>query len=198
MQDLAGNGRIFLLRGIKSMHQKAQIMDENAMKRALMRLSHEIVEKNKGAANLVFVEIRRRGEPIAELVRENIAVIEGIRVPCGSIDIKFYRDDLSTVSESPEIRKASLPFDVNGRDVVLFDDVLYTGRTARAAIEAVFSCGRPKTIQLAILVDRGHRELPIRADFVGKNLPTSRSELVEVRLPEYDGETGVYLMDLES
>ena len=198
MQDLAGNGRIFLLRGIKSMHQKAQIMDENAMKRALMRLSHEIVEKNKGAANLVFVGIRRRGEPIAELVRENIAVIEGIRVPCGSIDIKFYRDDLSTVSESPEIRKASLPFDVNGRDVVLFDDVLYTGRTARAAIEAVFSCGRPKTIQLAILVDRGHRELPIRADFVGKNLPTSRSELVEVRIPEYDGETGVYLMDLES
>ena len=198
MQDLAGNGRIFLLRGIKSMHQKAQIMDENAIKRALMRLSHEIVEKNKGAANLVFVGIRRRGEPIAELVRENIAVIEGIRVPCGSIDIKFYRDDLSTVSESPEIRKASLPFDVNGRDVVLFDDVLYTGRTARAAIEAVFSCGRPKTIQLAILVDRGHRELPIRADFVGKNLPTSRSELGEVRLPEYDGETGVYLMDLES
>ena len=179
------------------MHQKAQIMDENAMKRALMRLSHEIVEKNKGAANLVFVGIRRRGEPIAECVRENVAVIEGIRVPCGSIDIKFYRDDLSTVAESPEIRRASLPFDVNGRDVVLFDDVLYTGRTARAAIEAVFSCGRPKTIQLAILVDRGHRELPIRADFVGKNLPTSRSELVEVRLPEYDGETGVFLMDLE-
>ena len=179
------------------MHQKAQIMDENAMKRALMRLSHEIVEKNKGATNLVFVGIRRRGEPIAERVRENVAVIEGIRVPCGSIDIKFYRDDLSTVAESPEIRKASLPFDVNGRDVVLFDDVLYTGRTARAAIEAVFSCGRPKTIQLAILVDRGHRELPIRADFVGKNLPTSRSELVEVRLPEYDGETGVFLMDLE-
>ena len=179
------------------MHQKAQIMDENAMKRALMRLSHEIVEKNKGAANLVFVGIRRRGEPIAERVRDNVAAIEGIRVPCGSIDIKFYRDDLSTVAESPEIRKASLPFDVNGRDFVLFDDVLYTGRTARAAIEAVFSCGRPKTIQLAILVDRGHRELPIRADFVGKNLPTSRSELVEVRLPEYDGETGVFLMDLE-
>ena len=197
MQDLAGNGRIFLLRGVRIMHQKAQIMDENAMKRALMRLSHEIVEKNKGAANLVFVGIRRRGEPIAERVRDNVAVIEGIRVPCGSIDIKFYRDDLSTVAESPEIRRASLPFDVNGRDVVLFDDVLYTGRTARAAIEAVFSCGRPKTIQLAILVDRGHRELPIRADFVGKNLPTSRSELVEVRLPEYDGETGVFLMDLE-
>ncbi len=195
MRDLAGTGRIFLLGGVE-MHQKAQIMDENAMKRALMRLSHEIVEKNKGAANLVFVGIRRRGEPIAERVCENISLIEGVKVPCGSIDIKFYRDDLSTVSESPEIRRASLPFDVNGRDVVLFDDVLYTGRTARAAIEAVFSCGRPKTIQLAILVDRGHRELPIRADYVGKNLPTARTELVEVRLPEFDGETGVFLMDL--
>ena len=178
------------------MRQKAQIMDESAMKRALMRLSHEIVEKNKGANNLVFVGIRRRGEPIAERVRDNIKVIEGLSVPCGSIDIKFYRDDLTQVAESPEIKKASLPFDVNGRDVVLFDDVLYTGRTARAAIEAVFSCGRPNTIQLAILVDRGHRELPIRADYVGKNLPTARSELVEVRLPEYDGETGVFLMDL--
>ena len=195
MRDLAGTGRIFLLGGVE-MHQKAQIMDENAMKRALMRLSHEIVEKNKGAANLVFVGIRRRGEPIAERVCENISLIEGVKVPCGSIDIKFYRDDLSTVSESPEIRRASLPFDVNGREVVLFDDVLYTGRTARAAIEAVFSCGRPRTIQLAILVDRGHRELPIRADYVGKNLPTARTELVEVRLPEFDGETGVFLMDL--
>ena len=179
------------------MHQKAQIMDENAMKRALMRLSHEIAEKNKGAENLIFVGIRRRGEPIAERVRDNILGIEGISVPCGSIDIRFYRDDLTMMSESPEIRRASLPFDVNGRDVVLFDDVIYTGRTARAAIEAVFSCGRPKTIQLAILVDRGHRELPIRADYVGKNLPTSRNELVEVRLPEYDGETGVFLMDLQ-
>ena len=178
------------------MRQKAQIMDESAMRRALMRLSHEIVEKNRGAQNLVFVGILRRGKPIAERVCENVRTIEETSVPCGSIDIKFYRDDLTRVSESPEIRQASLPFDVNGRDVVLFDDVLYTGRTARAAIEAVFSCGRPKTIQLAILVDRGHRELPIRADYVGKNLPTSHSELVEVRLPEYDGETGVFLMDL--
>ena len=177
------------------MRQKAQIMDESAMRRALMRLSHEIVEKNRGAQNLVFIGILRRGKPIAEQVCENVRTIEGISVLCGSIDIKFYRDDLTRVSESPEIRQASLPFDVNGRDVVLFDDVLYTGRTARAAIEAVFSCGRPKTIQLAVLVDRGHRELPIRADFVGKNLPTSRAELVEVRVPEYDGETGVFLMD---
>ena len=177
------------------MRQKAQIMDENAMRHALMRLSHEIVEKNRGAQNLVFVGILRRGKPMAEHICENVKAIEGIQVPCGSIDIKFYRDDLTRVSESPEIRQASLPFDVNGRDVVLFDDVLYTGRTARAAIEAVFSCGRPRTIQLAVLVDRGHRELPIRADYVGKNLPTSRTELVEVRIPEYDGETGVFLMD---
>ena len=180
------------------MRQKAQIMDENAMKRALTRISHEILEKNKGAQNLVFIGVRRRGEPIAEIVDSTILGIEGIHVPSGSIDIKYYRDDLTVMAENPEVRKTSLPFDVNGRDVVLFDDVIYTGRTARAAIEAVFSCGRPRTVQLAILVDRGHRELPIRADFVGKNLPTSRSELVEVRLPEYDGETGVYLMDLES
>ena len=115
---------------------------------------------------------------------------------CGSIDIGFYRDDLSTLADTPLVRRTELLFDVTGRDVVLVDDVLYTGRTARAAIEAVFSCGRPKTIQFAVLVDRGHRELPIRADYVGKNIPTSRSELVEVRLPEYDGETGVFLMDI--
>ena len=178
------------------MREKSQIMDENAMRRALMRVSHEITEKNKGAENIVLVGIRRRGESIAELVRENLRKIEGTEVPCGSLDIRFYRDDLSLISESPEVKKANLPFDVTGRDVVLLDDVLYTGRTARAAIEAIFSCGRPKTIQLAVLVDRGHRELPIRADYVGKNLPTARTELVEVRLPEYDGETGVWLMEI--
>ena len=117
-------------------------------------------------------------------------------MPCGSLDIRFYRDDLSQLAAQPETRRAALPFDVTDRDVVLCDDVIYTGRTARAAIEAIFSLGRPRTIQLAVLVDRGHRELPIRPDYVGKNIPTSRSELVEVRLPEFDGETGVYLMDL--
>lgn len=178
------------------MKLKAQIMDEAAVKRALMRISHEIAEKNKGTENVVLVGILRRGEPIAERVKENLLAIEGQEIPCGSIDIKFYRDDLTAVSEQPTVRRTSLPFDVNGRDVVLVDDVLYTGRTVRAAIEAVFDCGRPKTIQLAILVDRGHRELPIRADFVGKNLPTSRNELVEVRMPAFDGETGVYLMEL--
>ena len=178
------------------MKLKAQIMDEAALNRALMRISHEIAEKNKGVDNLLLVGIRRRGEPIARRIQANIEKIEGVTVPSGSIDIRFYRDDLTALSESPQVRRTELPFDVTDRDVVLVDDVLYTGRTARAAIEAVFSCGRPRSIQFAVLVDRGHRELPIRADFVGKNIPTSRSELVEVRLPEFDGETGVFLMDL--
>lgn len=180
------------------MKLKAQIMDEAALNRALMRISHEIAEKNKGVDNLLLVGIRRRGEPIARRIQANVEKIEGVTVPSGSIDIRFYRDDLTALSESPQVRRTELPFDVTDRDVVLVDDVLYTGRTARAAIEAVFSCGRPRSIQFAVLVDRGHRELPIRADFVGKNIPTSRSELVEVRLPEYDGETGVFLMDMNS
>ena len=180
--------------GGKRVKLKAQIMDEAALKRALMRISHEIVERNKGVENLVLVGILRRGEPIARIIRENIRKIEEVELPWGSIDIRFYRDDLSELTENPVVRKTELPFDVTNKDVVLVDDVLYTGRTARAAIEAVFSCGRPRSIQLAVVVDRGHRELPIRADYVGKNMPTSRSELVEVRLPEYDGETGVFLM----
>lgn len=170
-------------------------MDEAALNRALTRLSHEIIEKNKGAENLVLVGIRRRGEPIAERIRANIEKIEGVSVPCGSIDIHFFRDDLGRLEDSPETGITQLPFDVTGKDLVLTDDVIYTGRSTRAAIEAIFRLGRPKTIQLAVLVDRGHRELPIRADYVGKNIPTSRSELVEVRLPEYDGETGVFLME---
>ena len=179
------------------MKLKSQLMDEAAMNRALMRISHEIAEKNKGVENVVLVGIRRRGEPLAEKICENIEKIEGTAVPVGSIDIGFYRDDLTEVWTDPKVRKTELPFNVTGRDVVLCDDVLFTGRTARAAIEAVFSSGRPNSIQFAVLVDRGHRELPIRADFVGKNVPTSRSEMIEVRLPEYDNETGVYLMDLE-
>lgn len=177
------------------MRLKARIMDEAALKRALMRISHEIAERNKGVENVVLVGILRRGEPIARMIQENIRKIEDTELPCGSIDIHFYRDDLSEVAENPVVKKAKLFFDVTDKDVVLVDDVLYTGRTVRAAIEAVFSCGRPRSIQLAVVVDRGHRELPIRADFVGKNMPTSHSELVEVRLPEYDGEFGVFLME---
>ena len=177
------------------MRLKAQIMDEAALGRALMRISHEIAEKNKGVENVQLVGVRRRGEPIARRICDNIRRIEDVAVPCGSIDIRWYRDDLSTLAELPELRHIELGFDVTDKDVVLVDDVIYTGRTARAAIEAVFSCGRPRSIQLAVLVDRGHRELPIRPDYVGKNIPTSRSELVQVRLPEFDGETGVFLMD---
>lgn len=174
---------------------KAKLMDEAALGRALMRISHEITEKNKGVENVVLVGIRRRGEPIAERIRDNIMKIENTEAPCGSIDISFYRDDLTLKSEMPVVKEAELDFDINDKDVVLVDDVLYTGRTARAAIEAVFSCGRPRSIQFAVLVDRGHRELPIRADYVGKNVPTSRNELIEVRLPEYDDDCGVYLME---
>lgn len=179
------------------MKLKARLMDEAAMNRALMRISHEITEKNKGVENVVLVGVRRRGVPIAERICSNIAKIEDTTVPCGNVDIRFYRDDLTHESEAPVVAKADLGVSVDDKDVVIVDDVLYTGRTARAAIEAVFSVGRPRTIQFAVLVDRGHRELPIRADYVGKNVPTSHTELIEVRLPEFDDDTGVYLMAQE-
>ena len=175
---------------------KTVIMDSEGIRRALTRISHEIVERNKGVDNIVIVGIRTRGVPIAERIAANIEHIEGKKPPVGVLDITLYRDDLSSLSYQPIVHQTELPVDITDKTIVLVDDVLYTGRTARAAIEAVFSCGRPKTIQFAVLVDRGHRELPIRADYVGKNIPTSRSELVEVRLPEYDGETGVFLMDI--
>ena len=180
------------------MKLKAQIMDEAALRRALMRISHEITEKNKGVDNVVLVGIRRRGEPIARMIQQNIEKIEGVTVPCGSIDIGFYRDDLTTITESPLVRRAELDFDVTAKDVVLTDDVLYTGRTARAAMDAICDMGRPSCVQLAVMVDRGHRELPIRADYVGKNLPTSKSELVGVRVPEFDGDMSVVLYDKRS
>lgn len=175
---------------------KAELMDASAMGRALMRIAHEITEKNKGTDGLCLVGIRRRGEPLAEIVRNNIKKIEGVDVPCDSVDIKYYRDDLSLMNESPIWRKPDLSFDVTGKSIVLVDDVLYTGRTARAAMEAVIACGRPRVIRLAVLIDRGHRELPIRADYVGKNIPTSRNELIEVRMPPYDQDMQVCLMDI--
>lgn len=176
---------------------KAQLMDDSAVSRALMRISHEIAEKNKGVENVCLVGIRRRGEPLAEQIRADIEKIEGVSVQCGSLDINFYRDDLSMVAEAPVLRKSELPFAVTDKTVILVDDVLFTGRTARAAIDAVFTCGRPRAIQFAVLVDRGHRELPIRADYVGKNVPTSHTELIEVHIPPYDGDTSVNLMDME-
>lgn len=175
------------------MTETTVLMDEATVRRTLMRMAHEIVEKNKGTENLVLVGIARRGATLAWLLRDNIARIENVTLPCGALDIRFYRDDLTRASEAPVVRETGLPFDVTGKRVVLVDDVLFTGRTVRAAIEALFAQGRPQCIELAILIDRGHRELPIRADFVGKSIPTSLLEKVAVQVPEYDGAMGVAL-----
>lgn len=167
-------------------------MDEAALKRALMRIAHEIVEKNKGTDHLVLVGIHRRGAPLARMLQENIARIEGVEIPCGTLDISYYRDDREPC---PVVEGTDFPFDIVDKKVILVDDVLFTGRTVRAAIEAVFAKGRPRSIQLAILIDRGHRELPIRADYVGKSIPTSMQERVAVCLPEYDDRLAVELLD---
>lgn len=178
------------------MVEKAVLMEQTAVSRALMRIAHEIIERNKGVQQLVLVGIRRRGAVLAEKIRDNIQSIEGTSVPCSDIDIRFYRDDLTTIADSPIVSSASLPFSIAGQKVVLVDDVLYTGRTARAAIEAIFALGRPKLIQLAVLIDRGHRELPIRADYVGKNIPTSRSEQIQVMIPPYEQQTAVKILTI--
>ena len=176
---------------------KATLLDEQALLRAVRRISHEIVERNKGTDSLVLVGIKRRGLPLAKMICDNIAAIESVTLPLDALDIKFYRDDLSEISTLPLLRGEPLKIDVTGKKVILVDDVLYTGRTARAAIEAIFSVGRPAQIQLAVLIDRGHRELPIRADYIGKSIPTSRSEAVAVFLPEFDGKTGAAILSNE-
>ena len=175
---------------------KTVLMDSEGIRRALTRIAHEIVEKNKGVDNIVLVGIRTRGVPIAERLAENIEKIEGQKPPVGVLDITLYRDDLSTLAYQPIVRPTELPVDITGKIVVLVDDVLYTGRTIRAALDAVIDNGRPKTIQLAVLVDRGHRELPIRADFVGKNVPTSSKEVVSVQLQATDEAENVILREI--
>ena len=176
------------------MNKKTLIMDEKQMLRSVTRMAHEIIERNGGVADVALVGICRRGEPLARMLAESIERVEGTRVPVGIVDISFYRDDLPRMKE-PRLNRTDIPFDVTGKTVVLVDDVLYTGRTVRAAMEALLDVGRAKRIQLAVLIDRGHRELPIRADFVGKNIPTATTEFIRVSMEGIDGETNVWLCD---
>ena len=178
------------------MSEKAVIMDSEAMQRAVARMAYEIIEKNKGTGSVALVGIQRRGVSIARRIAKKIEEVEGAALPLGILDITFYRDDLSILAEHPVINGTDIGFSITGRNIILVDDVLYTGRTVRAAMDALMDIGRAKRIQLAVLVDRGHRELPIRADFVGKNIPTAQSEFIRVRMPEFDdGEMSVALYD---
>lgn len=169
------------------MNEKARILDEKAIQRAITRISHEIIEKNKGTENIVLVGIKTRGVPLAKKIAKKIEEIEEKAVSVGEVDITLYRDDLTEKFADPVVNSTTVDFDINGKVIVLVDDVLFTGRTVRAAMDAVMDLGRPKSIQLAVLIDRGHRELPIRADYVGKNVPTSSTELVNVSFEETDG-----------
>lgn len=179
------------------MKKKVMLFDEIAVDRALTRLSFEIIEKSSNPKNIVLVGIKTRGIPMANILAKKIAEHGGPTLPVCALDITFYRDDLSKMYDSPTVKSADLGVDINGKEVILVDDVIYTGRTIRAAIDAVFSNGRPDKIGLAVLVDRGHRELPIKPDYVGKNVPTSRREVIKVEFTEIDGATEVGLYELE-
>jgi len=176
---------------------KAQVLDEAALERALTRIAHEIVEKSGGTEGLAFVGLHTRGVTLARRLAQRIAGIDGVTVPVGTLDITLYRDDLGLKADQPVVRNTDIPFAVKGKTIVLVDDVLFTGRTIRAALDAIMDHGRPRMIQLAVLIDRGHRELPIRPDYVGKNLPTSRRERVAVLLREHDGEDRVVIEEPE-
>lgn len=178
------------------MERKAQIMDAAQLQRSVTRITHEIIEHNHGAENLCLLGIKRRGIPLAEMIAEKIRQFEGVDVPVGHVDISLYRDDLTELTPQPGASDCVIPCDVAACTIILVDDVLFTGRTVRAAIDAVIHYGRPKAIQLAVLIDRGHRELPIRPDYVGKNIPTSRSEVVLVKMDSVDGSCGVDLCQL--
>ncbi|MEG1312420.1 MAG: bifunctional pyr operon transcriptional regulator/uracil phosphoribosyltransferase PyrR [Romboutsia sp.] len=177
------------------MREKAQLMDEKAISRAITRVSHEIIEKNKGIEDIVLVGIKTRGLPIADRISEKIEKIEGIKVNTGEVDITLYRDDLKKIDLDPVLNGSNIDFNIDDKIVILVDDVLYTGRTVRSALDAIMDIGRAKSIQLAVLVDRGHRELPIRADYVGKNVPTSKHEIISVKLGEIDGEDSVTIKE---
>lgn len=173
---------------------KSQIMDKDQMERSLQRMAHEIIEQNRGLEKIRLVGIRSRGVPLAERLSSYLKLITNQEIPVGILDITLYRDDLSTISHQPIIKGSAIDFDIEDSIIVLVDDVLYTGRTVRAAIDALMDFGRPKQIQLAVLIDRGHRELPIKADYVGKNVPTSKEEIIKVALEEIDGEDSVQIV----
>lgn len=174
---------------------KSKVIDEAGLQRIITRIAHEILEKNKGSKNLVLMGMRTRGEFLARRIFDKIKEIEKIELPLGVLDITLYRDDFRTRLKQPEVSVSNITFDINEKDIILIDDVLYTGRTVRSAMNAIMDMGRPSSIQLFILVDRGHRELPIRADYVGKNIPTSTDEEIKVKMTEVDGEDAIYLVD---
>lgn len=178
-----------------NLREKAQLMSASEMERTLLRLAHEIVEKNDGAKNLGLVGIRRRGIPLAERLGKLIGRIEETEIPVGTLDITFYRDDLSTVGPKPVVQESEIGFSIQDKRIILVDDVLFTGRTIRAAMDALFSQGRPSRVQLCVLIDRGHRELPIEAAFVGRVVPTTMNEVIEVKLREIDGMEKVLLVE---
>ena len=178
------------------LREKGRLMSASEIERTLVRLAHEIVERNNGCSNLGLIGIKRRGVPLAQRIGKLIETIEKTPVNTGVLDISFYRDDLSTAGPRPIVEKGDIGFDVNGRDIILMDDVLYTGRTIRAALDALFDQGRPKSVQLLVLIDRGHRELPIEARFIGRTVPTSGREIIEVKLREVDNDEQVLLVEL--
>jgi pyrimidine operon attenuation protein/uracil phosphoribosyltransferase len=177
--------------------EKAVIMNDGEVSRAVTRMAHEIVEANKGTEDLVLLGIQRRGVPLARMLRDSISQFEASELPIGSIDITFYRDDLSKLGPSPRVAQTEMPFDITDKIVILVDDVLFTGRTVRAALDVIMDWGRPRAIRLAVLVDRGHRELPIRPDFVGKNVPTSAREVVKVKVEDFDGKQEVVVGEVQ-
>ena len=178
-----------------TMKEKAKVLDSQAIARSLTRIAHEILEHNRTSDNIAIVGIRSRGAYLAQRLAECIQKIDGKEVPVGVLDITLYRDDLTLLNHQPVVHKTEIGFDISAKDIILVDDVLYTGRTIRCALSELIDFGRPKTIQLAVLVDRGHRELPIRADYVGKNIPTAQDETVEVRLVEVDGKDEVVIVE---
>lgn len=177
------------------MQVKAQLLDEKGINRSIIRIAHEIIEKNKGVENIAIVGIKTRGVPIARRIASYIEEFEEVKIPVGDLDITLYRDDLSEIYEQPNLNRSNINFEVKNKIIILVDDVIYTGRTVRSAMDGIIHIGRPKSIQLAVLVDRGHRELPIRPDYVGKNVPTAHNEIVYVKLSETDGEDRVLIAE---